>query len=492
MTCYLTGCRELRDDPDAEDGWGYDMATGYQLTTNLAVLEAELGWFEAVLNTRLATCFGSDPLLAAATTPPQLDDGSALGKLVAATGLDADERLVLILALIPSLRPRLLDPLLIRNNTLDREFTDFGGTKSQSHLGFLPTGETASFLVAGDDLGARAAVYRWFGPDHVFYRHDLVRLVNVAAGEPLLSGALVPGDGLLALLTTGVANKAHLSRDFPAQWITTALDWTDLVLSPKVHAELQTIIGWMTHGQAIMADWRLGCFLKPGYRSVFYGPPGTGKTLTAILLGKATGRDVLRVDLSMILSKHILETERNIGETERNLARVFDRALLDDAILFFDEADALFGKRTAIASSTDRYPNQEAASFLQRVEDFRGNVILASNLKSNIDDAFARCFQSFVLFPLPDVQQRLALWRGLFADASRVGPDVDFVQLAEAHVLSGGAIANVARFAAITALRDGRAAVAAADLELGVVKNANRRGMLTPHRRPTLTPLRRA
>ena len=445
------------------------MSAGDELATNLAAIEAELGWFESMLSTRLATHFDGDPPLASATTPPQLDDGSALGRLVAAAGLNADERLVLILALVPSLRPRLLDPLLVRDPALDRQFTDFGGTKSPSQSGFMPTGETAAFLVAGDDLRARVAIHGWFGSDHVFHRRDLVRLITVTAGEPLLSGALVPGDGLLALLTTGVAVKADFSDDFPARRITTSLDWSDLVLPPEVFADLGTITGWMTHGQAIKADWGLDHILKPGYRSLFHGPPGTGKTLTATLLGKATDRDVLRVDLSMIVSKYI-------GETERNLTRVFDRALRDDAILFFDEADALFGKRTSIARSNDRYANLETSSLLQRIEDFPGNVIVASNHKSNIDDAFARRFQSLVHFPMPDAPQRRALWRGMFANASRVGPDVDFVRLAEAHVLSGGAIANVVRFAAINAVCDGRAAIVAADLELGVVKELRKEG----------------
>jgi ATPase family associated with various cellular activities (AAA) len=442
------------------------MATEIDLAINLAVLEAELGWFETILTARLATFFGADAPLAAAAPPPPppLDTGSALGQLLAQTGLDANERLVLILALVPSLRPQLLDLLLVSDKTLDRGYSEFGGTKSQSHPGFMPTGETAAFLIAGNELGARVAVHRWFGPDHVFHRRELVRLVGVPSGEPVLSGALVPGDGLFALLTTGVATKADFDRDVPARRITTLLDWSDLVLPPEVLADIELITGWMTHGPTIMADWGLDRILAPGYHCVFQGPPGTGKTLTATLLGKASGRDVLRVDLAVILSG-------DIGQTERDLARVFDRARCDDAILLFDEADCLFG-----VSANDGYAHQAAGSLLQRVEAFPGTAIVATNLTKTIDHAVARRFHALVRFPMPDAQQRLALWRGMLADAARVGPDVDFAQLADAHVLSGGAIANIVRFAALSALRDGRAMVAAADLARGVEQELRKEG----------------
>src|SRR5204863_2251929 len=133
------------------------------------------------------------------------------------------------------------------------------------------------------------------------------------------------------------------------------------------------------------------------------GPPGTGKTLTAGLLGKEFNKDVYRVDLSQIVSKYI-------GETEKNLSKIFDRAEHKDWILFFDEADALFGKRTNVQSSHDKYANQEVSYLLQRVEDYAGLLILSSNFKNNLDDAFIRRFHEVVHFPLPDARQRLILW----------------------------------------------------------------------------------
>jgi SpoVK/Ycf46/Vps4 family AAA+-type ATPase len=163
------------------------------------------------------------------------------------------------------------------------------------------------------------------------------------------------------------------------------------------------------------------------------------------------------------------------GETEKNLARVFDQAQSRRWILFFDEADALFGKRTATASSNDRHANQEVSYLLQRVEDFPGTVILATNLKANIDEAFARRFQSLVYFPMPDAEQRLRLWQEMLAGLP-VAAGTALHTLADAHELSGGAIGNVVRDAAIQALQSGRQALDAADLRSGVAKELRKEG----------------
>ena len=276
-------------------------------------------------------------------------------------------------------------------------------------------------------------------------------------------------DETISYLVSGVHPRPDFSAGFPAQLITTRLDWNDLVLGEEVLSEIETIKGWITHGQAILDNWDLGRVLKPGYRCLFHGPPGTGKTLTATLLGRASNRDVYRIDLSMMVSKYI-------GETEKNLARVFDRAAHSDWILFFDEADALFGKRTSVSSSNDRYANQEVSYLLQRVEDFPGFVILATNLKSNIDEAFARRFQSIVHFAMPDARQRLALWSGVLRQPGRITEDVDLAQLAERYQVSGGAICNIVRFAAINAMRTGREALNSADLSLGAIKELRKEG----------------
>ena len=188
--------------------------------------------------------------------------------------------------------------------------------------------------------------------------------------------------------------------------------------------------------------WGLDKIIRQGYRCLFYGPPGTGKTLTATLLGKQNEMDVYRVDLSMIVSKYI-------GETEKNLAKVFDKAEHQNWILFFDEADALFGQRTETQSSNDRHANQEVAYLLQRIEDFPGIVILATNLKENVDEAFFRRFQSTVYFPIPDERLRYQLWKNMIPSEWMGDANEEILQKASSYKLSGGNIVNVIQTCAI-------------------------------------------
>ena len=438
-------------------------------------LERELAWLEQVLQARISLHFGqaSDPQVLHTIAPPALAaDPAAQGDhaaLVREAGLGTDERLVLALALAPHLRPQLLDLLCVRNANLDRSFSEFGGCKGRAHAGFLPTAETAAFLLAGESLARRFAAQRLLDEDAPLRHHGLLRLQHEAPGEPWLSAALQASGEVLERLLTGQVGKPDHGSGFPARRISTRLGWDDLVLDAEVMEEVQGIVTWFRHGQRLLGDWQLDKALKPGYRSLFFGPPGTGKTLTATLIGQAVQADVYRIDLSMVVSKYI-------GETEKNLAQVFDQAQSRRWILFFDEADALFGKRTATSSSNDRYANQEVAYLLQRVEDFPGTVILATNLKANIDEAFARRFQSLVPFALPDAGQRLRLWEGMVRHTGRLGADVDLAVLAEQYTLSGGAIANVVRFGALAALQDGREQMLAADLRRGIAKELRKEG----------------
>ena len=439
---------------------------------NADTLEREINWFSRVLETRICLYFEQpcEQDHIQAVSPPDLsDDPSEYAAVVHEHDMTFDERIVLILALIPHVRPQALDTLFIRNKNLDRGYTEFGGWKGSSHGGFLPTCETASFILAGNDLARRFEVNQLFESDHFFARTGMLRIERQCQDEPLFSGALILSADYLYRCTTGITHKPDYSINFPAKRITTRLGWDDLVLAPQVLAEIENIKTWIEHSRTIMEEWGLARTIKPGYRSLFYGPPGTGKTLTATLIGAQAGVDVYRIDLSMVVSKYI-------GETEKNLANVFDQAQNKNWILFFDEADALFGKRTQTSSSNDRYANQEISYLLQRVEDFPGIVILATNLKGNIDDAFARRFQSLVYFPLPDVEQRHRLWHNTLNGKARLAGDVDLLQLAEKYELSGGAITNVVRYGAISALQTNRNTISRDDLFNGVAKELRKEG----------------
>ncbi len=439
---------------------------------NASCLKKELEWFNRVLETRISLYFGNDcPYddIYEVNTPALIRNGSFYEQIVREHDMTIDERLVMLLALIPHVRPQVLDTFFIRNKNFDRTFTEFGGWRGNTHGGFLPTGETAAFILAGDNLKKRFEVLRIFDPDHFFARDNILRLEGQGQNEPFFSGALVIATEYLNKFTSGVYHKPDYSMSFPAKLITTQLTWDDLVLAPEVYEELATITGWVRNAGTIMKDWGLEKVIKPGYRSLFYGPSGTGKTLTACLIGNTVGADVYRIDLSMVVSKYI-------GETEKNLANVFDQAQNKNWILFFDEADALFGKRTQTTNAHDRYANQEISYLLQRVEDFPGVVILATNLKANIDEAFARRFQSQIYFPMPDADHRLQLWKNMLNYRCRLTRGTNLNEIAENYELSGGAITNVVRYGAIWALQNSRKAISQGDLVKGIAKELRKEG----------------
>ncbi len=439
------------------------------LIANAGDLERELAWLAEVLDARLTSYFGTgngaDPP-PASPAPSPLRDPPALGaspyaEFVREHRLDGPERLLLALALAPHVRPQLLDVLWTRNDATERGFCEFGGWHSTAHGGFLPTAETAAFLLAGGDLAQRFAVLRLFEGDHVFARLGVVHLGPAPPSEPALSGALLVGADWLHRFTSGAERKPAFSSEFPARRIETRLAWSDLVLPAATLEQLEEIRHWLEHGPTLLGEWGMDQKLRPGFTALFHGPAGTGKTLSACLLGKHCGCDVYRIDLSLIVSKYI-------GETEKNLARVFDMAEHRRWILFFDEADALFGRRTQIENAHDRFANQEISFLLQRVEEHSGVVILASNLKGNIDDAFLRRFQSVVYFPMPRSVERQLIWERAFSPRAVLEPQIDLARLAERHELSGGTIMNIVRYSSLKALSRHAVTISLEDMEEGI------------------------
>ena len=430
-------------------------------------IAAELAWLAHVIDARLKHFFAGEGDAFTLPAPPTLRPSTLLGTLTSAWS--AEERLILALALAPQVQPGVLDPFFVRNSALDRPFTEFGGEISTQAHAFRPTIDTALFLLSGTSPTSRLAALPRFAPDHPLRAEGFLKLDDVKPGTAFTATSLSVSQDKLLELATGTPVKPDFSPDFPAQRLQTARDWEDLVLAPEVRDEVEHVLAWIQHEQTILDDWGLRSKLAPGYRALFYGPPGTGKTLTAALLGKRTGLDVYRIDLSMVVSKYI-------GETEKNLATVFDQAARKHWILFFDEADALFGARTSASSSNDRYANQEVSYLLQRIESCPAVVILATNLKGNIDDAFSRRFQSMVGFTKPNAAQRLKLWRGALTDTARLTPDVDLTRIARDHELVGGAIVNVIRHAAITALRQGEDRISEPDILRAIALELRKEG----------------
>ncbi|GGF24364.1 ATP-binding protein [Hymenobacter cavernae] len=380
-------------------------------------------------------------------TPPLYEAAAdaPFAQFLVQTQPNEEELVYLSMALVPHLQPSFFDELIGEYAPNRGELPEFGGVRGTNHRGLLPTGETVLFVLAGTSLTQRQRLLPLFSSDHPFAYHKMLTLGEVPVGEPRLSGRLILDPEYVELFTTGHVSTPALSPGFPAQHLRTELAWSDLVLPPGTLAQIRDLENWVHHNETLRGEWGLGARLKPGYRALFYGPPGTGKTMTASLLGKHTSRDVFRIDLSLVVSKYI-------GETEKNLGGLFDKAQSKNWILFFDEADALFSKRTDTRDAHDRYANQEVAFLLQKIEEFDGLVILASNLKSNLDPAFARRFQAMIHFPMPTAAERLALWQKTLPPNVPLAADVALETLAARYELSGAAILNIVQFVALRAL----------------------------------------
>jgi len=433
------------------------------LQANARDLELELAWLAQMLDTRLKLFFQQEsayPDVQSIPLPEFSQPASAYADFVQHYPMNLAERATLALSIAAFIKPALLDIFFLKNQKLDRRFTEFGGHFDGADNGFTPTVETLLFLLA-DSLETRFALLSLFSPGHFFVKHHILRLAPAHADEPILKAPLRLAEDYLALFTTGQAHQPAFGIHFPARLIETQLEWADLVLHPGTRRQIDEIETWIRHGDTLMVDWGMSAKLRPGFRSLFYGPPGTGKTMTACLLGKATGRPVYKIDLSLVVSKYI-------GETEKNLAKVFDQAEHRGWILFFDEADALFGKRSETQSAHDRYANQETAFLLQRIETFDGIAILASNFRDNLDEAFSRRFESVIYFPLPRPEERLQLWRQGFSQQSSLEASIDLEKVAREHEFSGSSIMNTIRYASLQALRRDSEMITLDELEQGI------------------------
>lgn len=255
----------------------------------------------------------------------------------------------------------------------------------------------------------------------------------------------------VASLTEATRAQSSHSLGSLATKVSTGHTWDDLVLPTTTRKRVREMTVAITHRHVVYSQWGFERRVASdrGLKILFAGASGTGKTMTASVMAQEVGLDLYKIDLAGVVSKYI-------GETEKNLERIFRAAHSSNAILFFDEADALFGKRSEVKDAHDRYANIEVAYLLQRMEEHDGVVILATNLSKNIDEAFSRRMHYVVEFPLPDETHREQLWRGMFPPQAPLGKDVDFAFLAKQFTIAGGDIRNVALDAAFLAVQDGQ------------------------------------
>ena len=269
-----------------------------------------------------------------------------------------------------------------------------------------------------------------------------------AAARSLADGAQRPVT--LPDIRAGVRAQLEAELVTLARRVEWQQTWDDLVLPDDVMEELQQMLARVRHRRRVLDEWGFGRKVAKGVgvSALFSGAPGTGKTMVAGLIARDLGLDLYQIDVSRMVSKWI-------GETEKNLGRLFDAAAAGHAVLLFDEADSLFAKRTDVKSSNDRYANLEVNYLLQRMEEFEGITILTTNLETSIDEAVRRRLAYRIQFAVPEVDERKQLWRAMLPIEARVEPGLDFSTLAERFEMSGGYIRNAVIRAAYLAAADG-------------------------------------
>lgn len=247
----------------------------------------------------------------------------------------------------------------------------------------------------------------------------------------------------------GSSSQSHHRLGTLAVRAETLCDWSDLVLPREKIELLQELCSQVKHRHMVFDTWGFARRISRGrgLSALFSGPPGTGKTLAAEIVANVLGLDLYKIDLAGVVSKYI-------GETEKNLSRIFREAEQSNAILFFDEADALFGKRTEVKDAHDRYANIETSYLLQKMEEYEGMVILSTNLRANMDEAFTRRIRFIIEFPFPDKALRARIWQGHFPSAAPLATALDYDFLAGEFQVAGGNIRNIAVNSAFLAARE--------------------------------------
>jgi hypothetical protein len=276
-----------------------------------------------------------------------------------------------------------------------------------------------------------------------FSQSEIKRLAKSALDTPAANEPAADNDLWQVCRVAARAGMEQLARRIDAK-----ADWNQLVLPPAQSALLHQITDQVSYRNCVYEDWGFREKMNRGLgiNALFAGESGTGKTMAAEVIANELKLDLFRIDISAVVSKYI-------GETEKNLRKLFDAAEDSGAILFFDEADALFGKRSEVKDSHDRYANIEINYLLQRMESYRGLAILATNMKSALDKAFVRRLRFIVDFPFPDVEQRKEIWQKVFPASTPIDENLDLSRLAKFN-LTGGNIHNVALNAAFLAAQE--------------------------------------
>jgi hypothetical protein len=417
-------------------------------------MQNELDWFSKVIVERM-----SDPgieygvLNIEKVPPPVLPGSSPYSKLLKKFDLSAVERVLFMLALAPHIKPDLLDCLILDEQVQYPTYAVIGGRRGISHNGFLPTMQTALFLIAGHNLSARHTVSELFNADSKLMRSGLVIIDPPSEREPVLNAPLSVASAIIAFVMTGQSVTRPFSSEFPATVLKTELEWKDIVLHKSTEKQLDVIRQQLDGGHS-----ELQLMQPAAYFAFFSGESGTGKTFAASLLGKHYQRPVFRIDCALLLSAHIAEMERKLNEIMRT-------ASYESAVLFFMRSEVFFRKDTGPGG---RMLMRDAVFLLSRLQTFSGVVIFSASEYKTMSDDFMSMQQVVVHFPMPDVQQRIRLWNNSIPEGVMPDDEVDLRKFAEHFEINGATIAAASRFALQQARQRKDHVLHLADFQLGL------------------------
>ncbi len=405
-------------------------------TDHLTDLLAEVAWIERVLHYQLTPFKTTDDTSQFPDTP-SLSGDSAYSAFISENQFGLAERVMLGLVIANSWMPDKLLPFVDEADNLALR-TRYGGVIKDRAFNFVPTLRTVLFLISGQNEKLFAKFFDLLHVKHPLFTQGIIILENHYKEQSRLKQQVILNDAFLEHFLTGNPPKLDEGENFPAKLSPSKIDFEDLVLNEACYIQLTDVLKYLEIKRKLFSIEGVSKLVRSSYVAVFTGEPGTGKTITAKTIGKKLGIPVYVVNLARIVSKYI-------GETEKNLERVFDRFNDKDCILFFDEADALFGKRTEVKDSKDRYANQEVAFLLQKIEEFNGVVILASNvhdINQVFDKAFQRRIRRIIRFDFPEQNERLLLWKKALPLSFSYEKGLN-EYLAENYQLTGASISNI-------------------------------------------------
>lgn len=403
---------------------------------NIKGLQTELNWLTKIIEHRTNAHVNNDSFDQSLFELIDLKNGS-YSDLIQKFNFSLVERITLALSILVNIKPEVFDCFLTVNQNTGKPFREYGGIIDKSTFQFKPTLRTAIFLLSGGNNEKFIHYQNILRLNNKLFTEQIVNLYSVGEHQNYLPDSLIQLDSAyIDYLLAGDIPRLDSGSNFPAKLLETNKTFDDLVLKESAKQQLQPALNYVKVQKELYSDDAVNGKLNKGFVLLLHGPPGTGKTLTASIIGNELNTQVYQIDSSLVVSKYI-------GETEKNLERVFSRLEGKNCILFFDEADAMFGKRTEVLDSKDRYANQGVSYLLQRMEKFDGLIILATNYEKNFDDAFKRRILTKIHIGRPDVSERIQLWNNALPNGYSFS-STDFVDALSEHFNFTGANISVA------------------------------------------------